>query len=106
MAIQQISRPGTSTQFELAAAEAVSDWVELWGVFTATVMGVFNATVIIEVSVDGGETVIPLTQADGSTKYFTTPERIDIEETEARAVYYRFRCTAYVGGPVTCRFGR
>jgi hypothetical protein len=106
---QILARDGSSYSADLnaaAGAGSVTDWVEVWGVFTAAVFGAFNASIIIELSLDAGVTAIPVTQADGSTKYFTAPERIDIEEAETRGVLYRFRCTAYVSGTASCRFGR
>jgi c-di-GMP-binding flagellar brake protein YcgR len=95
---------GDAHQYDLDAVEA-GEWVEIGSLFSASVMGAFNATIIIEMSFDKGATAIPLTESDGSTKFFTAPERIDIEEVED-GVYYRFRCTAHVGGVATCRFGR
>lgn len=85
-----------------AAGSTTSIFVN--GNFNASLTGTFVATMQLERSFDGGVTFQPLT-AGGTPITYTTIMSESFYEPEIDALY-RWRCTAYTSGTITCRIGK
>lgn len=104
MPLDRLTWSGASIDAQISAANTPTDWVVITGSFVARVAGAFTGTVIIEQSDDGGTTIMPVTDGAGTTKEFTGPERVIVDEIASQGASYRFRATTLTAGTALCRF--
>lgn len=79
-----------------------SDGVEIFGAFNIEIRGTFNATVLIERSIDGGSNWATLSRdSAGNAASYTTAVSLTGSEPQ-RGVKYRFNCSVFASGAPVC----
>jgi hypothetical protein len=98
--------PDTAVALATAALTALNQTTPVCiprGPFNIAIWGTFTATVVVEVSFDGGTTWIPLLWDPVPTALsFTAPASLVLVQPE-QDVQVRLRCSAYTSGAINAR---
>jgi hypothetical protein len=79
--------------------------VGVQGAFNVHLWGTFTATVIVERSIDGGATWLPLSwDAFGTPNAYSAPVSLIVEEPGG-GMLHRLRCSSYTSGAVNWAIG-
>jgi hypothetical protein len=94
-----------SVNFGQLSAVGASPWISIDGRFNLFVTGAFTGSCQIERSFDAGETILPVTNADGTVRTFAGPDAVLVDEPE-RGMAYRIHCTELTAGAIDWRFSK
>jgi len=90
---------------EFTAAAQSGEWFPIREAANAAIAGSFTGSCRLEISFDGGDTVIPVTDGAGEVRLFAAPERVIVDEIEP-GVLLRWHCVARSTGTIAHRISR